>query len=92
MGDEQPQSAAVILNNKTGGIAAVMGGRSYDARFCLNRAYMMKRSPGSTIKPIMVYAPAFEKGLLSPASILIDERKSFDGYSPRNFNDKYYAA
>ena len=92
MGDEQPQSAAVILNNKTGGIAAVMGGRSYDARFCLNRAYMMKRSPGSTIKPIMVYAPAFEKGLLSPASILIDERKSFDGYSPRNFNDKYYGS
>ena len=53
---------------------------------------MMKRSPGSTIKPIMVYAPAFENGLLSPASVLIDERKSFDGYSPRNFNDKYYGS
>ena len=91
-GDTQPQSAAVIIDNKTGGIAAVMGGRSYNTRFCLNRAYMMKRSPGSTIKPIMVYAPAFENGLLSPASVLIDERKSFDGYSPRNFNDKYYGS
>ncbi|HJA68797.1 MAG TPA: PBP1A family penicillin-binding protein [Firmicutes bacterium] len=91
-GDIKPQSAAVVLDNKTGGIVAVMGGRSNDTRFCLNRAYMMKRSPGSTIKPIMVYAPAFEKGILSPASILIDERKSFDGYSPRNFNDKYYGS
>lgn len=91
-GETQPQSAAVILDNKTGGIVAVMGGRSYDTRFCLNRVYMMKRSPGSTIKPIMVYAPAFETGLLSPASILIDERKSFDGYSPQNFNDKYYGS
>lgn len=91
-GDTLPQSAAVIIDNKTGGIVSVMGGRSYDTRFCLNRAYMMKRSPGSTIKPLMVYAPAFEDGLLSPASILIDERKSFDGYTPRNFNDKYYGS
>lgn len=86
---EAAQSALVIIDNKTNGILAVMGGREYSARLCLNRATSMKRAPGSTVKPLIVYGPAFEEHLLTPASILLDQRTDFNGYSPENFDNKY---
>ena len=49
-----------------------------------------KRSPASLIKPLLVYAPAIENGILSPASLILDEKTSFGNYSPNNYNDKYY--
>ena len=49
-----------------------------------------KRSPGSLIKPLLVYAPAFEEGLLSPATPLLDEPTDFNGYSPKNYQNNYY--
>ena len=48
------------------------------------------RPPGSAIKPLAVYAPAIEEGLLSPCTPLLDEKTNFDGYAPSNYNDKYY--
>lgn len=53
-------------------------------------ASTIKRQPGSTIKPFIGYAPALEKKLVFPASVLVDERTDFDGYSPKNFDDRYY--
>lgn len=84
------QSASVILDNQTGAIKAVIGGREHTTMRALNRATMMQRQPGSTIKPILVFAPAFEEGLLTPASVLDDQRLTFGDYSPSNFGDKYY--
>ena len=48
------------------------------------------RQIGSTIKPLLVYAPAIERNVLDECSILLDEKTDFNGYSPRNYNDKYY--
>ena len=48
------------------------------------------RQLGSTIKPLLVYGPAIENNVISPASIFLDEKTNFNGYSPSNFNDKYY--
>lgn len=86
----QVQSAAVVLDNRTGAIKAIIGGREHTTMRALNRATMMQRQPGSTIKPVLVFAPAFEDGLLTPASVLDDQHKSFGDYSPSNFGEKYY--
>lgn len=48
------------------------------------------RSPASIIKPLAVYAPAMQENLLSPATLLLDEKISFSGYEPKNFDGKYH--
>ena len=82
------QGSMVITDPHTGGIAAMMGGRDYVAKG-MNRA-LAKRSPGSTFKPIAVYAPALENGW-EPFSLLKDEKMTFPGnYSPSNwYGDGY---
>lgn len=76
-------SAGIVIDNKTGGVCAFNGKSVYDI-------VSMKRSPGSSIKPILVYAPALEKGIISPISPILDEPTSFDGYTPHNVGSKYY--
>ena len=66
------QGSAVCIDNNTGYVVALVGGRSQDFNtYTLNRAYQSHRQPGSAIKPIMVYAPSFEKGY-TPDSIVND--------------------
>jgi penicillin-binding protein 1A len=87
------QGALLMLNNHTGGIMAVVGGRSYpQSRF--NRALQGNRPIGSTIKPF-IYATAFMHGLL-PGSLVEDapmregELRDGDGYwSPGNADGKF---
>ncbi len=83
------QGAAVVIDNESGGITAAVGGREHEGMRLYNRA-SAKRQPGSTVKPLLVYAPAFESGSITPTTMLDDYRKDFDGYSPSNFRDKYY--
>lgn len=88
--DGEPcQAALVILDSETSEIRAIMGGRQYETRRGLNRAVDMKRQPGSTIKPVLVYAPAMERLGYSPATLVLDEKGDFDGYVPKNFSDSY---
>lgn len=49
-----------------------------------------KRQAGSTLKPLVVYAPAIETGAVSEMTPILDEKTDFNGYSPANYNDKYY--
>ncbi len=86
---EQCQAAMVILDSKTSEIRAIMGGRQYETRRGLNRVLDMKRQPGSTIKPVLVYAPAMEKLGFNPATLVLDEKGDFNGYVPKNFSDSY---
>ncbi len=59
----QPQAAAVVVEQSTGELKAVVGGRTTPtAKKTLNRAYQNKMPVGSSIKPIAVYAPAIDKG------------------------------
>ncbi len=59
----QPQAAAVIVEQSTGELKAVVGGRTTpEAKKTLNRAYQTTMPVGSSIKPIAVYAPAIDKG------------------------------
>lgn len=48
------------------------------------------RQMGSTIKPILVYAPAIEENVIDECSLISDEQTDFGGYKPANYNDKYY--
>ncbi|MEW9668173.1 transglycosylase domain-containing protein [Ammoniphilus sp. 3BR4] len=83
---QKVESGMVVLDSHTGGITGMVGGREYAAKG-LNRA-LIERQPGSSFKPIAVYAPALEKGW-NPFDLLEDKRKSFSGYTPRNYDRKY---
>ncbi|MCQ2544894.1 MAG: penicillin-binding protein [Clostridia bacterium] len=55
----QPQAAAVLMENKTGEIKAMMGGRGATGKQLYNRA-INPRQPGSSIKPLATYGPALQ--------------------------------
>lgn len=64
-GVEQPQCATIVIDNSTGYLAAIVGGKTEPtARLMLNRAYQSVLPIGSSIKPISVYAPALDQGVL----------------------------
>jgi len=80
------QGAAVCIDNDTGRVAAIVGGRSQEyAGYTFNRGYQAFRQPGSAIKPLIVYAPSFERGY-TPDSIVVDEPIE-DG--PKNSDGSY---
>ena len=58
----QPQSAAVILDYRTGKIKGIIGGRQIEGSKTFNRATDAARQPGSTIKPLSVYLAALDLG------------------------------
>ena len=67
-----PESAMAVIDQSTGGIRGLVGGRSYTVQMGFNRATSAKRQPGSAFKPVVVYGPAFEKGLYSPSTVVKD--------------------
>lgn len=76
------QSAGVCVDNETGLVVAVVGGREEKGSY--NRGYQAKRQSGSAIKPLLDYGPAYNEGVYTPASILVDEPVDIDGYKPKN--------
>lgn len=80
------QGSAVCIDNETGYVVAMVGGRTQDFNtYTLNRAYQSHRQPGSSIKPIMVYTPSFERNY-TPESIVNDHE--IEG-GPKNAGDYY---
>lgn len=70
---QQLQSGIVVIDNRTGDIVAMAGGVGADKGFddwnCATDAH---RQPGSSLKPLSVYAPGFELGIINPASVAVD--------------------
>jgi 1A family penicillin-binding protein len=87
-GDESAEGALVLIDAKTGGVSAIMGGRDDGTALGFNRATRIRRQPGSAIKPILVYAPALEAGYTA-ASMLLDDAVEFGDYTPKNANGRY---
>jgi len=83
------QSAGVCIDNETGYVVAVVGGRGDDA---YNRGFLAVRQPGSAVKPLLVYAPAFNEGKLLPSMIYEDKKIDINGYSPKNAGGGYQGA
>mgnify|MGYP001279878893 CR=1 FL=1 len=87
------QVGAMMIDNRTGAILAMIEGRDYSIEQ-LNHATQMKRQPGSAMKPIAAYLPALEEGKIQPATviddapiILPDGGKGF--HIPNNVNLKF---
>lgn len=71
---EKPQAGMAIIEVGTGKIVGLAGGYGEKTgNFYLNRATDIRRQPGSSIKPVAVYAPAIEEGLITGASMIVDE-------------------
>lgn len=86
--DDQPvQSAAVVLDHRTGEIKAIVGGRGEQIYRGFNRATELKRQPGSAFKPLAVYGPALERGY-GPDSPLYDGELDIGGYRPSNWDGR----
>ena len=80
------QAAAVCIDNSTGLVTAIVGGRSQDYDgYTLNRAYQSFRQPGSSIKPVNVYAPYLMLGHTPDEKI---EDYQLAG-GPKNVGDQY---
>ena len=80
------QGAAVCIDNQTGYVKAIVGGRSQAHDYnTFNRGYQSFRQPGSSIKPLIVYTPSLERGYTAD-SVLMDEPIE-DG--PRNATGRY---
>ncbi|WP_018130402.1 transglycosylase domain-containing protein [Effusibacillus pohliae] len=83
------EGAMVIVDPKTGGIRAMVGGRDTNSFMNYNRAFQMQRPPGSSIKPVLVYAPAIETGKYGPNSMLLDKKGTVfpGGYAPKDWDN-----
>lgn len=89
---QQLQSAMVIVDNSTGDIVAMAGGVGEKTTFdAYNRATDAKLQVGSALKPLTVYAPAFELGVISPATVVDDLPLMYNDNSsfPKNDNFQY---
>jgi penicillin-binding protein 1A len=85
--DSGAQGALLAIDNATGDIKAMVGGRDYDASK-FNRATQAQRQAGSSFKPF-VYTAAVDQGA-GPDDLILDAPTTFNSagtaYSPRNFD------
>lgn len=78
---EPVEVGAILIENSTGKIISFVGGRDY-TRAQVNHATYTKRQNGSTMKPLLVYAPAIELGKAAPGSVLPDVELRLDPSKP----------
>ena len=81
------EGVMVSIEPGTGLVRVMVGGRNfYESQF--NRATLALRSPGSTFK-LFPYATAIDLGV-KPETIVLDKKRCWKGYCPKNFGNKYY--
>lgn len=74
--------AVINIDSKSGGVLAYNGESSY-------KILKHPRQIGSLAKPILVYGPAINENIISPASLILDEPLTIDSYSPQNVSGTY---
>lgn len=87
----QEQLGATIIDNKTGAVLAFVSGTEPFKVNQKDHALQVLRQPGSAIKPLLVYGPAIEEGIISPTSQILDEpimKSDGSGYY-KNANGNY---
>ncbi|WP_409298127.1 PBP1A family penicillin-binding protein [Peribacillus sp. SCS-26] len=88
--DEKLQAGVTLLDTKSGEIRALGGGRNIKGERTFNYATDIRRSPGSTIKPIVDYGPAIEHLNWSTYEQIVDEPYKYsDGTPINNYNKQY---
>jgi penicillin-binding protein 1A len=93
----QVQGAFIAVENSTGQIVTMVGGKNFDPNNRFNYAMQSRRQPGSSFKPL-AYSAALDSGMFTAASVLIDKPYVFtfgsddpdDWYKPENYGGAYY--
>lgn len=86
---EPAETGSILIENATGKILSFVGGRDFN-REQINHATQTLRSNGSTMKPLLVYAPAFEYGVSFSGKPLLNTFVSIpiegqEPYAPENY-------
>ena len=68
----------------------VLDGESKGFKGCVSTVGNICRLPGSLIKPLLVYAPALEENVISPATPILDCKVNYNGYAPENYDGEYH--
>ena len=87
--DSGAQGALMAVDNTTGDVLAMVGGRDYELSV-FNRATQAERQVGSSFKPY-VYTAAIEDGV-KPTDIIMDTPVSFGSYVPHNYENDFKGA
>jgi len=90
---ERNPQAAFVLMDYNGRVLALVGGKGEKVESrAFNRATMAKRPPGSSMKPLAVYAPALEYDLINWSTVLVDGPATvIEGKEwPSNYENEYY--
>ncbi len=85
----QEKAQALAKSCKSGVTLAILDNTSRGYKSFYSTVGNLRRLPASTIKPLAVYAPAFERGVLSPATPILDEAVNYGGYQPKNYDGNY---
>ncbi len=70
--------------------AIVLDGKTHGFKACVSTVGNIPRLPGSLLKPLLVYAPALEEDILSPATPILDEKIDYGGYTPENYDGSFH--
>lgn len=74
--------AAIVIDSASHAVTAFEGRSAY-------KILAARRQPGSTIKPILVYAPALDEDIIYPCSQILDEPLTLGEYKPKNVDGKF---
>ena len=80
-------AALVLIENSTGAVRAMVGGRGWNKKNQFNRAWQAMRQPGSSFKPF-VYTAALQTGM-TPDSLVDDSPVTYGNWSPRNADGSF---
>ncbi|MEF9919188.1 MAG: transglycosylase domain-containing protein, partial [Eubacterium sp.] len=78
-----PQVGMTIIDNKTGYVSGIVGGRDEKTNLSLNRA-TRKFQPGSSTKPLTAYGPGIDTGAITLGTVYADVPISYNGWNPQN--------
>jgi penicillin-binding protein 1C len=80
-----------VINNQTNEVEVYVGSADFNSNLDGGQVDGIRaiRSPGSTLKPLL-YATAFDLGLVNPKTIINDVPSNFSGFEPANFDQKFH--
>lgn len=83
------EASATVIDNETREIVSIYAGKNYE-KFNLHRAFQTPRQPGSTFKPLLDYAPAFETTTYTPSSSISGGYYCVGNFCPQNYGNYVY--
>ncbi|KAB7706955.1 penicillin-binding protein [Bacillus aerolatus] len=83
------QASAAVIKNDSRDVVALVGGKNFD-RTQFNRSFQGFRQPGSTIKPLLDFAPYINTTNAGVTSMVSADKYCIAGWCPKNYSGKEY--